>query len=191
MYTPTNHVTHADCTAAFACSASAELAKAPPSEVPIVRFADNKGSNQLTRNEVLHKRSKYIRVSFQISRRMTKAGFTIFCFIPTKENIADLMTKSLARPTHTYLTNKIMFQFREGKLLDVLGNPVHFTPNAPVRDTLYLTVPAGLTPTMGDDVAPTQPPVPRHPGRCPFTPWERPLRTTMAVWEAALRISPR
>jgi len=131
-----------------------------PSEVPVVCFGDNKGSNQLTQNEVLHKRSKHIRVSFQISRRMTKAGFVIFCFIPTKENIADLMTKSLARPTHTYLTNKIMFQFREGKLLDVLGNPAHFTPNAPVRDTLYLTVPAGLTPTKGDNVAPTQPSVP-------------------------------
>ena len=53
-----------------------------------------------------------------------------------------------------------MFQFREGKLLDVLGNPVHFTPDAPVRDTLYLTAPAGLTPTKGDDVAPPQPSVP-------------------------------
>ena len=130
------------------------------SERPVLCLGDNKGSNQLTSNEVLHKRSKHIRVSYQISRRMCKAGYTIFCFIGTKENVADLMTKSLARPTHSYLTNKIMYQFRDDQVLDVYGKPVDMPPNDPVRDDLYLSVPEGLTPTKGDEIPPPQPSIP-------------------------------
>ena len=131
-----------------------------PSERPVLCLGDNKGSNQLTLNEVLHKRSKHIDVSYQISRRMCKAGYTIFCFIGTKGNIADLMTKSLARPTHSYLANKIMYQFRDGQILDVYGKPVDMPLNDPVRDDLYLSVPKGLTPTKGDGIFPPQPSVP-------------------------------
>ena len=70
------------------------------------------------------------------------------------------MTKSLARPTHSYLTNKIMYQFRDGKILDVYGKPVDMPPNHPVRDDLYLSAPEGLTPTKGGDVSPPQPSIP-------------------------------
>ena len=114
------------------------------SERPVLCLGDNKGSNQLTSNEVLHKRSKHIRVSYQISRRMCKAGYTIFCFIGTKENVADLMTKSLARPTHSYLTNKIMCQFRDGQDLDVYGKPVDMPLLSRNRSTKNIELPGSL-----------------------------------------------
>ena len=53
------------------------------------------------------------------------------------------MTKSLARPTHSYLTNKVMHQFRDGQILDVYGKQVDLPQNKPVRDTLSLSAPEG------------------------------------------------
>jgi hypothetical protein len=53
-----------------------------------------------------------------------------------------------------------MYQFRDGKILDVYGKPVDMPPNDPVRDDLYISAPEGLTPTQGDEVSPPQPSIP-------------------------------
>ena len=122
-----------------------------PSEKPMTCFGDNMGANAMSRNDVLHKRSKHIRIGFHITRRQVAGGHVILHYIPSAENIADLLTKSLTRVPHLHLCDKIMHDLVDGKLFLPSGAPVEYTMRKPVRDALYDTVPAGLDPTRGDD----------------------------------------
>ena len=63
----------------------------------------------LSKNPVLHKRPKYIHNAYHIVRRLVKKGHCVFGYINTKENVADLMTKGLGKPTHEHLVSKIMY----------------------------------------------------------------------------------
>ena len=128
----------------------------PVSCKPMTCFGDNKGANAISRNDVLHKRSKHIHIAFHIVRREVKRGHCVFGYIPTGENIADLMTKGLCRKTHEYLTNKIMFALKDGVLQDICGNIIEWGPNPQVMDELYLDMPPGLDPSAGDEERPDQ-----------------------------------
>ena len=113
---------------------------------------DNKGAVAISKNPVLHKRSKHIHIAYHIVRRMVLAGHCSFCFIPTKENVADLMTKGLAKATHQYLVNKIMYGREGNKLTSAQGKVIDFVPRPAVRDTLYSVEPLGLEPGRHDSI---------------------------------------
>ena len=104
----------------------------------------------ISKNPVLHKRSKHINIAFQIVRRECVKGHVVLAFIPTKENIAELLTKALTRVPQEHLTGKVMAGMKDGKAVDVTGEPLVWEAQAPVHGKLYQNVPPGLNPEKGD-----------------------------------------
>jgi hypothetical protein len=92
-----------------------------------------------------------VHIAFHIVQREVQKGHCVFGYIPTKDNVADMLTKTLTRVPNEYLCDKIMAELREGVLYDVYGEEIDFTPAPPIIDDLYQSVPPGLDPSRGDD----------------------------------------
>ena len=57
-------------------------------------------------------------------------------FIPTAENIADLMTKHLKKATHDYLCDKLLFKLHDGAVFRYHGKEAVVNFPEPVREDL-------------------------------------------------------
>lgn len=62
---------------------------------PIMLFCDNSSTIKLSKNPVLHGRSKHIDVRFHFLRDLTKEGAVKLCYCRSDEQIADILTKPL------------------------------------------------------------------------------------------------
>jgi len=65
---------------------------------------DNVGSNILTRDPSFHARTKHIDIQHHYIRERVDAGDIHYAYIPTRDNIADCLTKSLACPQFHEIT---------------------------------------------------------------------------------------
>ena len=64
---------------------------------PTLIFADNRGTIDLARNPVHHKRSKHISIKFHFIREHINSGNIILQYIPSNDNIADIFTHAVSR----------------------------------------------------------------------------------------------
>ena len=64
---------------------------------PTPILEDNNGCIQLARNPLIVSRSKHIHLSYHALRQRQAHGHVIMCKIDTKDQVADLLTKPLAR----------------------------------------------------------------------------------------------
>ena len=62
---------------------------------PIMLFCDNNSTIKLSKNSVLHGRSKHIDVKFHFLRDLTKEGKVELVHCRSAEQIADILTKPL------------------------------------------------------------------------------------------------
>lgn len=70
-------------------------------------YIDNNAALKLTRNPEFHSKSKHIDIKHHFIReKVIKDKILATRRVGTKDNIADLLTKSLARPTHELLMQK-------------------------------------------------------------------------------------
>ena len=125
-----------------------------PSETPWTGMCDNKAAVALSKNAALHKRSKHGHLAYRITRREVKAGHCVFAYIPTGENIADLLTKGLNKATHRYLTSKIMSSMVDGVICDIMGDALDTGVNDRTGAANYEQIPLGLDPSRGDNMLP-------------------------------------
>jgi hypothetical protein len=58
---------------------------------------DNKSAIDLARNPVHHERSKHIETKYHYIRKCVEDGRIVLQQVPTGDQLADIMTKSLAR----------------------------------------------------------------------------------------------
>ena len=65
---------------------------------PITLFEDNQGAIALANTRKHMRRTKHIDVRYHFVRNTKEKGLINFEFCPTKEMIADALTKSLPRP---------------------------------------------------------------------------------------------
>ena len=65
--------------------------------VPVCIHSDNKGTIDLAKNPVHHKRSKHIDIRHHFIREHVKNGNVILKYIPSTENCADLFTKAVPK----------------------------------------------------------------------------------------------
>ena len=70
----------------------------------------NVGCISLSKNPVMHKSSKHIEIRYHFVRERVQDGSLKLVFIPSSENIADVLTKSTRRNTFLYLRAKILVQ---------------------------------------------------------------------------------
>lgn len=61
-------------------------------------YGDNQGALALARNPVFHSRTKHIDIQHHFVREQVEAGSVHLEYVPTGDNLADILTKSLARP---------------------------------------------------------------------------------------------
>ena len=62
---------------------------------PTIIYCDSTSAIKLSKNPVMHGRSKHIDVRFHFLRELTKAGSVELVHCGTKEQLADVMTKPL------------------------------------------------------------------------------------------------
>ena len=69
---------------------------------------DNNGAIDLTRNMRISTRSKHIDVKHHMIRERYHAKEFQLCYVKTQDNLADLLTKSLVKPTFEKLAQGVM-----------------------------------------------------------------------------------
>ncbi|KAK9937704.1 hypothetical protein M0R45_014476 [Rubus argutus] len=69
---------------------------------------DNISALALATNPVYHSKLKHIEADVHFTRERVKAGTIKLAFISSKEQLADLFTKGLCSPQHTYLRDSLM-----------------------------------------------------------------------------------
>jgi len=69
-------------------------------ESPIRIFCDNQSAIQLSKNAILHKRSKHIDISFHFVRELVERKTIEVIYLRTDQMIADILTKSLPKIKH-------------------------------------------------------------------------------------------
>jgi hypothetical protein len=71
-----------------------------PSPLPSQLFADNMGAIAISENPKFHQRVKHIDIRFHFLRDLVEAGEVKINYVPSEENLADILTKPLGTTLH-------------------------------------------------------------------------------------------
>lgn len=77
-----------------------ELGAQQPS--PSALFIDNQSAMSLALDDQFHARTKHIDIRYHYIRELVNTDIMSLVYCPTREMLADIMTKGLARPLHDY-----------------------------------------------------------------------------------------
>ena len=117
----------------------AQLAiKARTDERPMLCWCDNKASIRNSQNPTDFKRSRHIHVRYKMVRDEYNAGHLELVWIPTKENLADLMTKRLTPGVQEYLCKMLVHFCDDGIGKHIDGAKLVGKPHVYMRDALAL-----------------------------------------------------
>jgi hypothetical protein len=70
-------------------------------------WCDNQSCIKLSKNPVLHDRSKHIKIRYHYLRDMVQRGAVRLQFVTTKDRVADVFTKPLSRTKFEYFRDKL------------------------------------------------------------------------------------
>lgn len=74
---------------------------------PSTLWCDNQSEIALARNPVLHARFKHVELDFYFVRDQVKKQLLAVQYVPTTDQLADLLTKPLSSPRFAYLRAKL------------------------------------------------------------------------------------
>lgn len=78
-----------------------------PLSSPPTIWCDNIGATYLSANPVFHSRTKHIEIDFHFVRdKVAQRGLRVQ-YVPTKDQIADILTKGLSHPRFSTLRDKL------------------------------------------------------------------------------------
>ena len=72
-----------------------------------VILCDNQSCIKMTENPVFHDKSKHIEIKYHFIRDMVQKGAVKLKYVPTEEQVADVLTKPLARVKFEYFQDKL------------------------------------------------------------------------------------
>ena len=75
-------------------------------------YCDNIGSKILTRDLSFHAQTKHIDIQHHYVQECVEASDISYAYMPTYDNLADCLTKSLARPQFQDLEWECMMTFQ-------------------------------------------------------------------------------
>ena len=75
---------------------------------PTMIYCDNKGAIQLASNTVTKSRSKHIDIQIHFVRELVERKLVKFQYIPSKNNVADILTKPLGKTKFEMHRDSIM-----------------------------------------------------------------------------------
>ena len=61
----------------------------------------------MTENLVFHNKSKHIKIKYHYNQDMVQKGVVKLKYVPTKEQVANVLTKPLARVKFEYFRDKL------------------------------------------------------------------------------------
>ncbi|KAJ9548657.1 hypothetical protein OSB04_021200 [Centaurea solstitialis] len=88
---------------------------------PIDIFCDNSGAVAQAKEPREHHKSRHVLRKYHLIREIIGRGDVRICKIPTEDNVADPLTKPLARAKHEAHANSIGMQYLEARLDPRLG----------------------------------------------------------------------
>ena len=68
---------------------------------------DNQGSISLAKNPAFDDRFKHIDAQYHLTRDLIEENWVSLNYVPTKEMVADTLTRALPRTQHEYLAKRI------------------------------------------------------------------------------------
>ena len=74
---------------------------------PVVMFCDNTSAINISKNPVMHSKTKHIDIKYHFVRELVEDKEIILEYVHTKEQIADIFTKPLPKDAFLYLRNKL------------------------------------------------------------------------------------
>ena len=77
------------------------------SDQPIPFFCDNTSAISLSKNRVMHSKSKHILIKFHFLRNQVEDKKVKLEYINSKEKIADIFKKTLTKEVFEYLRGKL------------------------------------------------------------------------------------
>jgi hypothetical protein len=76
-------------------------------ESPLI-YGDNQSAQELSKNDIKSERTKHIDIKYHYIHDEVKSGRVRLQWIPTAEQLADILTKSLAGPLHSHLRKQLL-----------------------------------------------------------------------------------
>lgn len=80
------------------------------SQFPIKTYCDNKAAISIAHNPVLHDRTKHVEVDKHFIKEKIEGGQICMIYVPTDEQVADILTKGLPRKQFDKLTSKLAME---------------------------------------------------------------------------------
>ena len=62
---------------------------------------------KLSKNPVFHDKSKHIQIRYHFIRKYVQRGVVRLQYVPTDEQVADILTKALDKGKHVYFKDKL------------------------------------------------------------------------------------
>jgi hypothetical protein len=76
-------------------------------ELPLKLYCDNKATISIAHNPVQNDLTKHIEIDHHFIKEKIDCGTLCLPFIPSNQQTADILTKSLGRTTFEYLISKL------------------------------------------------------------------------------------
>ena len=73
---------------------------------PVTLYCDNKSAINISKNHVMHTKTKYIAIKYHYLRELVQDKEVKMEYVNTKEQIVDIFTKALPKDAHEYLMLK-------------------------------------------------------------------------------------
>ncbi|XP_060873977.1 zinc finger protein 514-like [Metopolophium dirhodum] len=102
-----------------------------------VLYADNQSAIKLVKNPEYHKRTKHIDVRYHYIREKFSEGMFSLEYVPSKEQLADILTKPTPRPRFEELREMLGIRYINSKYHDQLANRFIKQESIDVNDEMF------------------------------------------------------